>query len=519
MIRRIFTGILVAILTLSIAGCRHNNTQNPIAHIDSKQPDKVLFDRAMDALQHGKYETSRLTLQTLINTYPDSEYIARAKLAIGDSWYQEGSSASLQQAEAEYKDFITFFPQSPEAAEAQMKVAQIHYNQMEKADRDFTNAKRAEDEYRQMIEQFPDSKLVPQAKQRLREVQEVLADREFRIGRFYYMRESWAAAIARLKSVTDTYPLYSQADEALMMLGESYQRIAQMTKASRISEGAKATLIKEYEDGAAAAYDRIITRYPVSDRAKSATAHLKEMERPVPTPTPEAIAQNKAEQQGREELGRFSRMTQNLHKHPDMTAAAKIGEPTMVDPAQTGAPALVKNVINVTTNPNGSADQGKVSIEKVGAGAPGANQPAPRSDTVPPSSTAAPPSTTAEPASKATDNSGSSGNATGIDELKVNTAPASTEPAASQPAATQPPAGQPAPGASSPAISPAPENATPAAQPAPASDTPPPANTAQPAQSNGDAATSSAASSANTSADSSKDSSSKKKKKKKLGIF
>ena len=136
----------------------------------------MLFDRAMDAMKHNKYDVARLSLQTLINTYPDSEYVARAKLAIGDSWYQEGGTAAMAQAESEYKDFITFFPNMPEAAEAQLKIANIHYKEMEKADRDPTHARRAEEEYRQLILQFPDSPLVPQAKQRLLEVQEVLAN-------------------------------------------------------------------------------------------------------------------------------------------------------------------------------------------------------------------------------------------------------------------------------------------------------------------------------------------------------
>ena len=141
--------------------------RNPIANVDSKQPDKVLFDRAEDAIKHGKYDIARLSLQTLINTYPDSEYVARAKLAIGDSWYDEGGAAAYAQAESEYKDFITFFPNMPEAAEAQMKIANIHFREMEKADRDPTHALRAEDEYRQMILQFPDSPLIPEAKQHL----------------------------------------------------------------------------------------------------------------------------------------------------------------------------------------------------------------------------------------------------------------------------------------------------------------------------------------------------------------
>src|SRR5438045_761807 len=100
-----------------------------------------------------------------------------------------------------------------------LMAAGCHHNKVNNpiANRDYTHAMRAEDEYRQLIQQFPDSKLLPEAKQRLREVQEVLAERQFRVGRFYYLRESYPAAIARLKTLTDTYPLYSQADDALLM--------------------------------------------------------------------------------------------------------------------------------------------------------------------------------------------------------------------------------------------------------------------------------------------------------------
>ncbi|HTM40355.1 MAG TPA: outer membrane protein assembly factor BamD, partial [Terriglobales bacterium] len=180
MFRRLLTISAVMVLLCLAVACTNKKVQNPLANVGSKQPDKVLFDRAMDAMKHNKFDVARLSLQTLINTYPDSEFVARAKLAVGDSWYAEGGTAALQQAEIEYKDFITFFPNMPEASEAQMKIANIHFQQMEKPDRDFTHALRAQDEYRQLILQYPDSKLVPVAKERLREVQEVLAEREFR---------------------------------------------------------------------------------------------------------------------------------------------------------------------------------------------------------------------------------------------------------------------------------------------------------------------------------------------------
>src|SRR5271169_7107556 len=223
MSRRIPLIAMLGTLLLFTAACTNKKAVNPPADVGSKQPDKVLFDKAMYAMRHNRFDVARLQLQTLINTYPDSEFVARAKLAVGDSWYAEGGTAALAQAEQEYSDFQIFFPNMPEAAEAQLKIANIHYQQMEKPDRDYTNAKRAEDEYRKLIMQYPESKLVPEAKLRLLQVQEVLAEREFEIGRFYYLRESYPASIARLQSLVEKYPLYSRADDAYYLLGQNYE--------------------------------------------------------------------------------------------------------------------------------------------------------------------------------------------------------------------------------------------------------------------------------------------------------
>ena len=384
--RRILAFLGLTLLAITLAGCHNKKVNNPLADVGSKQPDKVLFDRAMDQMKHNRMDQARIILQTLINTYPDSEYIARAKLAVGDSWYAEGGSAAMAQAENEYKDFETFFPTMPEAAEAQLKIANIHYRQMEKPDRDFTHAMRAEEEYRNLINQYPDSKLVPEAKARLLEVQEVLAEREFRIGRFYFMRESWAASIARLQSVVDDYPLYSGADESLYLLGSAHERQIDSIRASRLDEAAKGKMIKNFGDQAAEAYARIVTRYPATDRAGDARKRLEALHRPVPTPTEKAIAQNKREEASRQELGRLGKLRLNLHRGPDTSLTVKDGEPTLVDPKPTSAADIVRATtasIMAASGNTGGAGTGSLSVETVKSGAPQPNQPVPRSEAQP----------------------------------------------------------------------------------------------------------------------------------------
>ncbi len=404
MSRRIPVMFLLSVLALAVA-CTNKKVSNPLSNVGSKQPDKVLFDRAMDAMKHNRFDTSRIILETLLNTYPDSEFVARAKLAVADSWYAEGGSAALAQAELQYNDFKTFFPNMPEAAEAQLKIANIHYQQMEKPDRDYTHAMRAEQEYRNMIQQFPDSKLLPVAKQRLREVQEVLAQREFEVGRFYFLRSSYAAATARLKSLVNQYPLYSKADEAWYMLGQIAEAEINLVRsrpsctgivnhvpvpAGCMGEQAKGKWIAEQTKEATEAYSHILTRYPIMDRAEDAKARLEALGQPVPRPTKAAVAQNKAEEDSRRETGMMTKVLRNFSKHPDVAQAARVGDPTMVDPEPVSATSIMREANSVMMG--GGAGDNKVSVETIGTGEPAPN--------------AAPPSSDA-PAATGSDNSGS----------------------------------------------------------------------------------------------------------------
>src|SRR6266567_28655 len=208
--------LLAAVLSLLSTSCfRKKKYENPITK-DTLQPDKVLFDKAIADIERSRFEVARLTLNTMMNTYDTSEYLAKAKLAIADSWFREGGGHGLAQAEAEYKDFILFYPNMEESAEAQEKVCMIHYKQMEKADRDPKHAMRAEDECRLLLTQFPNSKFAAAAAQRLRDIQEVIAQHEYVAGAFYHNKGSYPASTNRLQYLTDQYPLFSMADDSLM---------------------------------------------------------------------------------------------------------------------------------------------------------------------------------------------------------------------------------------------------------------------------------------------------------------
>jgi outer membrane protein assembly factor BamD len=282
---------------------------------------------------------------------------------------------------------------------------------MEKADRDFSEAQRAGDEYKALVQHYPDSSLVPEAKQKLREVQEDLAERQFRIAHFYYLRQNMAAAQARLESLIDSYPLYSSVDEALFELGAIFEReAAAVRRQTALPEARREAVAAQFQKHAVDAYSRIITRYPAKARVNDARHRLEALNAPVPVPTAEALAESKAEEQSRHSIGMTDKLMGNFRKHPNLATAPGTGEPNMGEEVTADATKVLKEVNQQLLG----LGNNKLEVTPVaGKGdAPGVNQPPPGSS--PATSNAAQPASTSsgtKPASGSTTTVAAAGSA------------------------------------------------------------------------------------------------------------
>jgi len=361
---------LAAVIVLTGCAGQKTATAKPdTTKTESAEADKVLYERALNDLKHNRFDTSRLSFQTLINTYPDSEYLAKAKLSLADSYFKEGGATGLTQAVAQYQDFITFFPFLDEAAYAQMQVGMAHYRRMEKSDRDRTEALEAEAAFQTFMQKYPQTELAPKAEQRLREVQEVLADGDYRIASFYYLRRIDKAAAPRLLDLVARYPLYSDADHANWMLGSIYER-------------------NKRNDMASTYYARLVKEYPMSPLAAQAKAKLVKFGAPVPDADPTAMARMQREQQTpRDRPGFLKRPGELLKSGPDVSAAARVGMPNLTPQAEdvtdTLSPGGGAGLSVVAAGANGGANSSSGSSGSSGSGtgayiqsvSPGASDP------------------------------------------------------------------------------------------------------------------------------------------------
>lgn len=326
----------------------HLNQQSNLPVNPNEQPDRILYAKSMSEIQHGQYTVGRLTLQTLLNTYPDSEYLAKAKLAIADSYYRQGGISGLTQAEAEYSDFITFFPDAAEAPRAQYRAAMSYFRMMNKPDRDLTDAKLAELELEKFLEKYPTSPLLPKVQGRLREVQEVIAEGDFETAQFYYNQHINPAALSRLREIIHRYPNFSEADRACWDLA---QTLVQLKKPQE----------------AIPYYDRILTLYPLSRLAPRAKQQLAELHQPIPQPTKAELARARADAADVSHRTLLSKLGGVLGSSPNLSrtrhgpvilgsTSASIVVAKASVPAATGSTVTVHPVGSSALNPHEASD-------------------------------------------------------------------------------------------------------------------------------------------------------------------
>ena len=253
---------LAAVLMLGLSGCASSSAV-PTSPNDA---DKVLLDRGNEALADKKYVSARQYFSKLLEGYPQSQYRADAKLGVGDTFLGENNSASFVYAVNEYREFLAFYPTNARADYAQYQLGMVHLKQMLGPQRDQTETKEAIHEFQTFLERYPNSPMLPQAKERLREAKDRLADGELQVGVFYKKIGYPAGAVPRLKGLLESDPQYTRKDAVYFHLADTLEKAN--TDASRAE--------------ALPYYERLVAEYETSEFLEEAKRRIEILKTAVP---------------------------------------------------------------------------------------------------------------------------------------------------------------------------------------------------------------------------------------------
>ena len=254
--KKLFALILLLILFLS-TGCSSKKSLS----IDpsEKGSDKKMYDNAIKYISRNP-DKSRLLFKEIMQLYPDSIYANKAKLGIGDSYFKERDSASLVMAAAEYQEYVSLYPYSPDAVYAKNQIAMCYYKQVRKPERDQTNTFAAIKAFEGVIQQYPGTPEADEAKKKISECRQNLANHYYQIGYYNYVMKSYSGAVGRFKQVMDEYPDFSKNDKLFYYTGKTYLDMGDL-------------------DSALSFFQRVVGNYAKSKYAKKSQSQIKKINR------------------------------------------------------------------------------------------------------------------------------------------------------------------------------------------------------------------------------------------------
>jgi outer membrane protein assembly factor BamD len=257
---------------MALAACGHG--QPDIATLTSNS-DQVIWEAGQKALQKHDWQSARQHFKRIIDAFPQSQYAPSARLALGDTYIEEGGTSNDILAIGAYREFLTLYPSHPKSDYAQFQVAESYFRQKSGPDRDQTQTLHALEEYERLLDLYSDSPYVEKARGRIKESRQNLARAEYMAGYFYQKtRQYCRAAVARYEGILKEYPDFDDLDLVLLHMAECYHAQTRTPEALPL-------------------LGRLLEEFPESAQAETARSLMEEWSHeppppPAPTPTPAA---------------------------------------------------------------------------------------------------------------------------------------------------------------------------------------------------------------------------------------
>lgn len=177
--------------------------------------DVEMTIEAMNYYDTGRYSTAAEQFQRIRDQFPFSPYATLAELHIADCKFYDGD---YEEAIPLYEEFEKLHPNNDAVPYVIYQEGRCYHRLMSTADRDQTNTRKLIEIYSSLLNRYPNSPYSFEAKRRLSEAKEMLADHELIVAHWYIRVGQYPQARARLENVLDLYPDTAASRKASNML-------------------------------------------------------------------------------------------------------------------------------------------------------------------------------------------------------------------------------------------------------------------------------------------------------------
>ena len=162
--------------------------------------------------------------------YPQSDWASRSALMAAYSYYVQDYYSD---AEAELERYLKVYPKSENLDYAYYLLAVTNFEQIVDEKKDLESILRAKKYFKIVINQYPNTNYALDAEFKMDLINDILASKEMYVGRYYFERKKWIAAINRFKKVVDDYDTTIYVEEALHRLVEIHYTIGLIEEAKK----------------------------------------------------------------------------------------------------------------------------------------------------------------------------------------------------------------------------------------------------------------------------------------------
>ncbi|HMN69145.1 MAG TPA: outer membrane protein assembly factor BamD [Bdellovibrionales bacterium] len=200
-----------------------------------------------------RFEESIVQFTAVKNKFPYSKLATEAELRIAEIHFKREEYVEAQNA---YQTFKEMHPSHARIDYVTFRLGMSFFNQLPSTiDRDLSVADRAILYFDEVIQSFPKSAHVKEAQEHKRKALVMLAEKEYYIANFYFIRDHYDSALTRFEEVLSRYPGLGVDAKALYGAAVSAYNAKEPNKA------------KSY-------YDRLMNQFKNSEEAEKARREI-----------------------------------------------------------------------------------------------------------------------------------------------------------------------------------------------------------------------------------------------------
>lgn len=226
---RLRARVVVTLLAAALAGC---NLLPEVKDETASWTAERVYRTAHDALVEGNYTRAVKMFETLESRFPYGRYAQQALLEGAYANYRAGEAAA---AVSQCDRFIRTYPNHPSVDYAYYLKGLVHFREdqgilgyvyeLDLSEREPKAMRESFAAFKELVAKLPESRYAEDATARMRYLTNSLALYEVKVGRYYYNRGAYVAAVNRAQAAITNYPRTPANEDALDLLVKSYDKL------------------------------------------------------------------------------------------------------------------------------------------------------------------------------------------------------------------------------------------------------------------------------------------------------